>query len=518
MIAQRQKRIGDILLLTEEISNPLIKEEAVGQAGRALASLGRNELALAQYRKGLEVNPGNLSFRREEAFHLNRIRKVDEAIVKIESILADHPNDGESTAYLGRIYKEMWADSWQWVEETEKRLRMAFESYHWLMKSYQIYVRGFRGDLDQFYPGINALTLATILVHLADRFDDKDDPDPEITIIRNDLPELRGTLEFALEVQAANPNADYWTLVSLAELHVLTADSTQRVVRAYRKAMTASRQNIFFLESSIQQLEILKSLEMRPEYVSAGIKVLKEELARINKEEYDGETENKGKGIEHKHNGGRVFLFSGYMLHEHSDKGTLSTKTEKDVRREIERVLDAMHADSNDLVITAGMAAGGDLMFIEACIDRNIPVNTHMPVPESAYVRDFVSPAGDEWTERFYRLRNHPLVDEYYQTELVGNPKPGDDVFERNNRWALYSAMVRGVDNLKLIALFDDKRGDVHTAHDALLVKHMVDLTRDMGGQVEIINPSKIVPHVPEEKLRKKRSAQKDKEKADGTG
>ncbi len=140
------------------------------------------------------------------------------------------------------------------------------------MKSYQIYLRGFRADLDQFYPGINALTLATILVHLADRFDDKEDPDPEIEVIREELPELRGTLEFALEVQAANPNADYWTLVSLAELHVMTADRIQRVIRAYRKAMTASRRNIFFLESSIQQLEILKSLEMRPEYVSAGIK------------------------------------------------------------------------------------------------------------------------------------------------------------------------------------------------------------------------------------------------------
>jgi hypothetical protein len=76
---------------------------------------------------------------------------------------------------------------------------------------------------------------------------------------------LRGTLEFALEIQAANPSADYWTLVSLAELHVLTSNSVQRVVRAFRKAMTASRRNAFFLESTIQQLEILKSLEMRPE-------------------------------------------------------------------------------------------------------------------------------------------------------------------------------------------------------------------------------------------------------------
>src|SRR5918996_5851924 len=103
-IAQRQKRIGDILLLTEEIKNPLIKEEAIGEAGLALKNMGRNELALTQYRKGLEINSRNLTFRREEAFHLNRLGRVDDAIVKIEGILSDVPNDFEAVAYLGRIY------------------------------------------------------------------------------------------------------------------------------------------------------------------------------------------------------------------------------------------------------------------------------------------------------------------------------------------------------------------------------------------------------------------------------
>ena len=115
-IAQRQKRIGDILLLTEEIKNPLIKEEAIGTAGRALANLGRNELALIQYRKGLEINSRNLTFRREEAFHLNRLGFVDDAIVKIENLLADVPNDFDAVAYLGRIYKEMWTKSWKSIK------------------------------------------------------------------------------------------------------------------------------------------------------------------------------------------------------------------------------------------------------------------------------------------------------------------------------------------------------------------------------------------------------------------
>ena len=491
-IAQRQKRIGDILLLTEEITNPLIKEEAVGQAGKALANMGCHELALAQYRKGLEVNPGNLSFRREEAFHLNRLGKVDEAIVKIESIFADHPNDPESIAYLGRIYKGMWADSWRWMKDPEKRLRMAFESYYWLMKSYQIYLRGFRADLDQFYPGINALTLATILVHLADKYEDKGDPDPDIEVIRKELPELRGTLEFALEVQAANPNADYWTLVSLAELHVMTADKIQRVVRAYRKAMTASRRNVFFLESSIQQLEILKSLEMRPEYVSAGIRVLREELARIHKEEYD---EGAGEDIaERKREEGKVFLFTGYTIDTTKEQEMhFPAHIEENVKKAIGDLLDKYQAGPDDLVITSGMAAGGDLIFIECCMERGIPVKAHMPDDEANYVRNYVSPCGDNWVELFYNARNHHLVDEYYQHELIGDPRKDDDPDRRNNRWALYSALSRGIDNVRLIALWNDKSRN-QTQRDALLVQHMVELMRETGGQVEIINPSKVAP------------------------
>ena len=511
-IAQRQKRIGDILLLTEEISHPLIKEEAIGQAGKALANMGRNELALAQYRKGLEINPRNLSFRRAEAFHLNRLDRVDEAIVKVEAILADYPGDSEANAYLGRIYKEMWTDSWQWVTDPEKRLRTAFESYHWLMKSYQVYVRGFKADLDQFYPGINALTLGTILVYLADKFDDKEDPDPDITAIREDLPELRGTLEFALETQAANPNADYWTLVSLADLHVLTADRIQRVVRAYRKAMTASRRNIFFLESSIQQLEMLKSLEIRSEYVAAGIKILKEELARIHKEEYAEDEDEEV--IEHKHEGGNVFLFTGYMIDKTKEQEMhFPAHIEEDVKKAIGDLLDQYQAGPKDLAITGGMAAGGDLIFIECCAQRGIPVKAHLPFNEAIYVRDFVSPGGEDWVERFYNARNHPLVDEFYQHEFVGDPRDGDDPRERNNRWALYSSFSHGIDKVRLIALWNDKNRH-QTYKDARLVEHMVELMRDVGGQVEIINPGMIAPHGVKDEVEK---AVKSQEKRPAT-
>ena len=491
-VAQRQKRIGDILLLTEEIKNPLIKEEAIGQAGRALKNMNRHELALTQYRKGLEVNSRNVSFRREEAELLNRLGRVDEAIVKVENLLATTPNDSDAISILGKIYKEMWTESWMWVTDKEKRLKTAFDSYHWLLRAVDTYMRGFRVDLNQYYPGVNALTLSTMLVELAAKYDDPESPDPEILWVRDNLNDLRGSLTFALEAVIDNDRADYWTLVSMAELKVLTAKKVQEVVRAYRKALTASRRNTFFLESSLTQLEMIDSLDMRSEYVQAGIQVIKEEMRRMRKEEEEEEEEETGKVENQSQQEGYVLLFTGYMIdNARKSSSHFPPDKEQDIKQAIDIVLKKYNAGPDDLAVTTGMDAGSEIIFVESCVERGVPVQAYFPFAEAPYVRDFVSPGGEQWVERFYRMRNHPLVDEFYQPDRVGLPKEDDNVHERNNRWALYSALGRGIDKVRLIALWDGKN-ELSPDLDARLVKHMVDLMRDTGGIVEHINPSKL--------------------------
>ena len=494
-VAQRQKRIGDILLLTEEIRNPLIKEEAIGEAGKALANMGRNELALAQYRKGLEVNSGNLAFRREEAFHLNRLGRVDEAIVKIENLLNDFPDDSEAISYLGRIYKEMWADSWKNISDKTKRLRAAFDSYHWLIKSIDIYLKGYRIDLNNYYPGVNALTLSSIAVHLADRFDDKKDPDPDIARIRRELPELKGALVFALETKVDEDNADYWTLISLAELRVLTIDNIANVIRSYRKALTASRRNLFFLQASLSQLEILRALDLRGENVEAAINILEEEVNRVSKSDNPPLT---GKGKKRKKptgnsSTGQVFLFAGYMVdYPSKEKKTFPETRENEIRSEIRKKLEKYHAGSDDKAILAGLSAGSEILFAEECAEKGIHVDVHLPLAEAAYIREFVSPGGETWTERFYKIRSHPLVDEYYQMDNIGEAKEGYEPYERNNRWALYSSLLHGIDKVRLIAVWNGLGGRPKD-RDARLTRHMVELMRETGGMIETINTSKYI-------------------------
>jgi len=353
-------------------------------------------------------------------------------------------------------------------------------------------MRGFRVDLNNNYPGVNALTLSTILVELAAKYDDPESPDPEILWVRDNINDLRGSLIIALEAIIARDQADYWTLVSMAELKLLTAKSVQEVVRAYRKALTASRRNIFFLQSSLYTLEMLQSLEMRLEYVEAGIKVIKEEIRRMRQEEEEEEEKEKGKAEKRPQREGYVFLFTGYMI-DHSKKKNsyFPSEKEKDIKRAIEIVLNKHNAGPDDLAVTTGMDAGSEIIFVESCVERGIPVQAYFPFAEAPYVRDFVSPGGEQWVERFYNMRNHPLVDEFYQPDQVGLPKEGDNVHERNNRWALYSSLGRGIDKVRLIALWDGKN-ELSPDLDARLVKHMVDLMRDTGGIVEHINPFKL--------------------------
>ena len=190
-----------------------------------------------------------------------------------------------------------------------------------------------------------------------------------------------------------------------------------------------------------------------------------------------------------------VFLFTGYMISNSRKKENhFPPEKEQEIKEAINAILSKYEAGPDDLAVTTGMDAGSEILFVESCAERGVPVQAYFPLFESAYVRDFVSPGGEGWVERFYKMRNHPLVDEFYQPECVGLPKEGDNVHERNNRWALYSALARGIDKVRLIAVWDGKGefqrpgctlGETHGGPHARHWRH------DRAYQ-----PCQIIPHI----------------------
>jgi hypothetical protein len=383
---------------------------------------------------------------------------------------------------------------WINIEDEEQRTREAFETYHWLLRSYQIYLRGYCADLNEYYPAVNAYTLATILIKLADMYDDAEDPDPEITAVRKSLPALQGALTFSLEAHIQQEeNSDYWMLVSYASLQVLTANRPRQVMRAYRKALIATRKNAFYLESELQQLKILKSLDIRTPFVEAGMTILTAELQRIRKDDLsDDQSKTSATAA-----ATRSFLFMGHMI----DRPERTTRRfpadlEEEVHRQIEATLDRLKAGAHDRAFVCGAGCGGDIIFVESCIKRGIQINIYLPYPEPLYIKNFISYGGDQWVERFYALRNHPLVGIRFQTERLGKVKKGDNVYERNIRWALYSSLIFGIDRVRLIALWDGN-SSTQQDMDGLLVSQMVNQMRHMGGVMEHLNITKFEQPLP---------------------
>lgn len=112
--------------------------------------------------------------------------------------------------------------------------------------------------------------------------------------------------------------------------------------------------------------------------------------------------------------------------------------------------LDAMGAGPDDLALTQA-AAGGDLLFSEACLARDVRLHWMLPLPEAEFIaRSVCGSAGPEdWPAR-YRALKARLV----HAPVVMAAAPGD-AFERANRWLVERALSYGLDRLRFICVWD---------------------------------------------------------------
>ncbi|HEY9833784.1 MAG TPA: hypothetical protein V6D26_24755, partial [Stenomitos sp.] len=159
---------------------------------------------------------------------------------------------------------------------------------------------------------------------------------------------------------------------------------------------------------------------------------------------------------------------------------------ESEARQKIEEVLDKLKACSGSMAIAPGAACGGDILFIEACLERNIKVEVFLTFSQAEFIQDSVSFAGDNWVARFYAIQKHPNVTIHLQPERLGSVPEGDSPYERNNRWALYSTLMYGIERVRLVVLWNGKGGDAPGG-----TGDMVQQVRQLGGIVEHIDTTK---------------------------
>ena len=130
-------------------------------------------------------------------------------------------------------------------------------------------------------------------------------------------------------------------------------------------------------------------------------------------------------------------------------------------RSAIDAALDQLAAGPRDVALTQG-AAGGDLLFAEACAARGVPLQFLLPLPEPRFIEQSVlgCDGAEDWRARFFdlkaRLRDAPRV-----MPIESRAPPGQaNVFERCNLWMLRSALAHGVARLRFICLWDGAADD----------------------------------------------------------
>ncbi|MET0395806.1 MAG: tetratricopeptide repeat protein [Longimicrobiaceae bacterium] len=458
--ARLKGRAGDIVTLAEEAPTRVLRQEAHGAAGSALMKLRKYAFALEQYEAALEIDPGDQASARFKGILLGRLGRREEAKTWLRALADEHPDDAETWGLLGRVEKERWTECWHEEGAGPAEMRQAaVQEKALLREAYDAYLTGFRREPGRYYPGINALTLSHLLLHLSGTEKEEQRREREV---------LAGGVRWAVQCSLARNGKDYWVRATLAEMEVL-AGGTDEVEDAYGKAVAVANGDWFAVDSSRQQLLLLRDLEFRPEAVDAGLRVLNHALRRLKRPE---NTEPR-----------QVFLFSGHMI----DKPDRSEPRfpASGVRAAADAIaarLDQLGASADDLGVCGG-ACGGDLLFARACLDRGLRLELRLPFAEPRFLRESVVFAGEEWRDRFYEVRNDPLTRLYVATDELGPAPRTTDPFARNNLWQLYSALTWGPEKVTFVALWNGKGGDGPGG-----TQHMVDAVREHSGRVHILD------------------------------
>ena len=148
--------------------------------------------------------------------------------------------------------------------------------------------------------------------------------------------------------------------------------------------------------------------------------------------------------------------------------------------------LNDLGAIETDLAICSA-ACGGDLLFAELCLDCGMAVHLYLAMDEPEFLERSVNFAGEEWKNRYFRVKDHPKSTLFILTEALGPGEANANPFARNNMRMLYNALASGADKVRFIALWDGQEGDGPGG-----TKHMIETVKKHLGQVWILDTQQI--------------------------
>ena len=246
------------------------------------------------------------------------------------------------------------------------------------------------------------------------------------------------------------------------------------VTDAYKEAIAKNESDWFALHSSRSQLQLLGDLGFRPDHIQAGIATFDRALTRLTRPEGDPR---------------QVILFSGHMI-DAPNRSTPRFPAEKEpiAAQKIADALDELGARADDLALCQA-AAGGDLLFLEACQQRGVRCQILLPLPEPEFIARSIMPSagGDKWRERYFTMRQRLKDPIRIMPDELGPLPAGVDAFERCNLWLLYTTLAWGVKKARFICLWNGGGGDGPGG-----TEHMYNEVKTRTGQVTWIDTRKV--------------------------
>ncbi|MFV2055006.1 MAG: tetratricopeptide repeat-containing protein [Thiohalomonadales bacterium] len=446
-LARQAGNIGDVLVLADEAPVAAFRAEAWIRAGEALLKAERFDFALEQFERGLAIDPNNLEGLQKKGICLQRLgslsypgHSLDRAREHYRALLVSYPRDPEIWALLGRVDKDAWTDCWRQSEYSPKQMRdEAKDEDVMLRAAISSYTTGYRHNTSHYYSGVNALTLMYLYRHLTQ---DKR--------YNQEIADMAGAIRFAAQCEP-DEQQHFWSLTTLGDLEVLIG-TPDTVKSAYKEAIAKNDKDWFALSSSRAQLLLLKDLGFQPDNVNAGL------------ETFDRALQKAKKPIE-KWQPRQVFLFSGHLIDAPGRKPPRFPPDKESVAAErIAAVLENLGAGSNDLALTQG-ACGGDLLFTEACQQREVKVRWLQPFNEPDFIEKSVVNNNETWRQRYFDAKNkldmaNPI--RHAPVELGKPPLYAESgyAYERCNLWLLNTALACGVEKVQFICLWNGEDGD----------------------------------------------------------
>jgi hypothetical protein len=387
----------------------------------------------------------------------------------LENTSAKRKDRADARSQLASNEKAAWVAEFKKVTPLKERRQRAISDIQ-LISAFEGYWEGFLEDLNNYYSSINAFSLLTVIVRLAEEeadawascFEYSTEADNTLVNYRKQLSSLRETVRISLETARlrakSDGKTDEWLLPSEAQYKLLTVENKLTfVLNAYTAAKTAGGDS-FSVHSEAAQVDIFNSLGLFAENCQAaleGLGVTQQYLDTANQ-------------LEQSQPRNRVIVVTGHRADapDRPPPGRFPNTPECIAKAKawLRQVVEAEKAKAEGTIAgISGAASGTDLLFLEVCDELDIPTKIVLPIPIDDYRQKSVVDGGPVWVEKFNRLITiNPPIILSNRSELPAWARtiPNYSVFQRGNIWMIEDALLRTNADASLLALWDGKAGD----------------------------------------------------------